>query len=160
MPLIGSVLYRVAYQTALAIQQVHRNGFIHRDIKLENILFDRHGTAKLCDFGSATAEKYVPDMDWTPLQRSLVEDEMARHTTPMYRPPEILDTYLHYPINTAMDIWSYGCLLYFTKFGRHPFEDSAKLRIINCNYSIPKQTATAATDDCIVQIIRQVFSLS
>lgn len=38
-------------------------------------------------------------------------------------------------------IWLYfqalGCLLYMLCFGNHPFEDSAKLRIINANYSIP-----------------------
>lgn len=66
---------------------------------------------------------------------------MSRHTTPMYRPPEILDTYLNYPINVAMDIWAYGCLCFFIKFGKHPFEDSAKLRIINCNYVLPSKIA-------------------
>ena len=76
---------------------------------------------------------------------------MCRHTTPMYRPPEILDTYLHLPINTSMDIWAFGCLLYCLKFARHPFEDSAKLRIINCNYTIPP---TANEQDVIVRIIR------
>jgi len=76
---------------------------------------------------------------------------MTRHTTPMYRPPEILDTYLNYPINVAMDIWAFGCLLYFVKFGRHPFEDSAKLRIINCNYTIP---SNCSEKDTHVQVIR------
>ena len=69
----------------------------------------------------------------------------------MYRPPEILDTYLNYPINVAMDIWAFGCLLYFVKFGRHPFEDSAKLRIINCNYTIP---SNCSEKDTHVQVIR------
>lgn len=30
---------------------------------------------------------------------------MARFTTPMYRAPEILDTYQNYPIGPAQDIW-------------------------------------------------------
>ncbi len=82
---------------------------------------------------------------------------MCRHTTPMYRPPEILDTYLHLPINVMMDIWAFGCLLYVLKFGRHPFEDSAKLRIINCNYSIPPGSHES---DPIVQIIKYSNSSS
>jgi cyclin G-associated kinase len=82
---------------------------------------------------------------------------MCRHTTPMYRPPEILDTYLHLPINVSMDIWAFGCLLYVLKFGRHPFEDSAKLRIINCNYSIPPGSNES---DPIVQIIKYSNSSS
>lgn len=82
---------------------------------------------------------------------------MTRHTTPMYRPPEILDTYLHYPINTAMDIWAYGCLLFCIRFGQHPFEDSAKLRILNCNYSIPP---TSNNSDIIVQMIKSCLKLN
>ena len=31
-----------------------------------------------------------------------------------------------------------GCVLYMLCFNVHPFEDSAKLRIINANYSIPE----------------------
>ena len=76
---------------------------------------------------------------------------MNRHTTPMYRPPEILDTYLHYQINTAMDIWALGCLIYCLRFGQHPFEDSAKLRILNCNYTIPGDTNES---DLIFTIIK------
>lgn len=102
-----------------AVQWMHTNCLIHRDLKIENILFDSKGMVKLCDFGSATDKSYFPDMDWTPIQRSLVEDEMQRKTTPMYRPPEILDTYLHLPINTAMDVWAFGCILFLLKFGRH-----------------------------------------
>lgn len=82
---------------------------------------------------------------------------MNRHTTPMYRPPEILDTYLHYPINTAMDIWAYGCLLFCLRFGQHPFEDSAKLRILNCNYTIP---APVNESDVIVQMIKSCLKLN
>lgn len=81
---------------------------------------------------------------------------MNRHTTPMYRPPEILDTYLHYPINTAMDIWAYGCLLFCLRFGQHPFEDSAKLRILNCNYTMPP----ASDSDVIVQMIKSCLKLN
>ena len=130
-------LNRILYQTANAISHLHRFNIIHRDIKSENILFDNKGFVKLCDFGSATMESYHPNIDWTPMQRSLIEDEMCRKTTPMYRTPEILDTYLHLKINKSMDIWAFGCIIYLVKFNKHPFEDSAKLRIINCNYTFP-----------------------
>lgn len=139
-------IYRIIYQTSLAIAHMHKLGVIHRDIKAENILFDNDGYVKLCDFGSATTESYEPTMDWTPLKRSTVEDEMQRNTTPMYRPPEILETYLHYPINGAVDVWALGCLAYFVKFGQHAFPDSGKLRIINCNYTIPKDASDGVVD--------------
>lgn len=120
LPIATTVqLNRILFQTALAVQWMHSHCLIHRDLKIENILFDNRGLVKLCDFGSATDKSFCPDMEWTPIQRSVVEDEMQRKTTPMYRPPEILDTYLHLPINTAMDVWAYGCIIYMTKFGRH-----------------------------------------
>lgn len=63
---------------------------------------------------------------------------MNKHTTPMYRAPEMVDTWNNYPIDKPSDIWALGCLLYVFCFNKHPFEDSAKLRILNANYSIPQ----------------------
>jgi len=143
---------RVVYQISLALKHIHSLGIIHRDIKAENVLFDKNGRVKLCDFGSSTKSKYEPSIYWTPLERSTVEDEMQRHTTPLYRPPEILETYLHYPINCAIDIWALGCLTYYIKFGQHAFPDSGKLRIVNCCYTIPKDIPES---DPLVSIIRQ-----
>lgn len=143
---------RIIYQIALALKHMHSLGIIHRDIKAENILFDRNGRVKLCDFGSATKKKYNPTIDWTPLERSTVEEEMQRHTTPLYRPPEILETYLHYPINCGIDIWALGCLTYFIRFGQHAFPDSGKLRIVNCCYSFPKGISD---NDPLVLIVKQ-----
>lgn len=138
-PLPFETVIQIFYQTCCAVQHMHKQipPIVHRDLKIENLLLSSKGTIKLCDFGSATTKCYQPDNSWTAMQRSLIEDEMCKHTTPMYRPPEILDTYNNYSINQAMDVWALGCILFLLCFREHPFEDSAKLRILNAKYTIP-----------------------
>ncbi|XP_066298486.1 cyclin-G-associated kinase-like isoform X2 [Branchiostoma lanceolatum] len=131
---------QVFYQTCRAVQHMHRQKppIIHRDLKVENLLISSRGLIKLCDFGSATTTSYYPDHTWSAHQRAMTEEELTRNTTPMYRTPEMLDLYQNYPINDRVDIWALGCVLYLLCFGQHPFEDSAKLRILNAKYSIPE----------------------
>ncbi|XP_059534072.1 cyclin-G-associated kinase isoform X3 [Myotis daubentonii] len=105
--------------------------------EVENLLLSHQGTIKLCDFGSATTVSHAPDYSWSAQRRALVEEEVTRNTTPMYRTPEIVDLYSNFPIGEKQDIWALGCILYLLCFGQHPFEDGAKLRIVNGKYSIP-----------------------
>ena len=104
---------------------------------MENFLISTDYKIKLCDFGSATTTVYEPDNTWTVNKRNLIEDEIAKQTTPMYRAPEMLDLYSNYKIDKQCDIWALGCVLYLLCFNKHPFEDAAKLRIINGKYQIP-----------------------
>ncbi|HEV2952296.1 MAG TPA: protein kinase, partial [Actinomycetota bacterium] len=42
-------------QTLLALGHAHREGFVHRDMKPENLLVTQDGTVKVADFGLARA---------------------------------------------------------------------------------------------------------
>ena len=111
-PLSPEEVCLVFWQTCKAVQALHNLPAIHRDLKAENLLLTNEGVVKLCDFGSATDQFQFPSTDWSVNQRGLLEEEMAKHTTPMYRPPEMVDTWNNYPITTSADMWALGCLLY------------------------------------------------
>uniref|UniRef100_A0A4W3HF47 Cyclin-G-associated kinase n=1 Tax=Callorhinchus milii TaxID=7868 RepID=A0A4W3HF47_CALMI len=131
---------KIFYQSCRAVQHMHKQKppITHRDLKVENLLVSNQGTIKLCDFGSATSIAHYPDYSWSAQKRAMVEEEITRNTTPMYRTPEIIDLYSNYPINEKQDIWALGCILYLLCFKQHPFEDGAKLAIVNGKYSIPE----------------------
>ncbi|WAR23455.1 GAK-like protein [Mya arenaria] len=109
-PLPIDVVLKIFYQSCKAVQHMHAQSppIIHRDLKVENLLISTGGMVKLCDFGSATTETHSVNESWSAMRRSLVEDEAL------------------------------GCVLFMLCFGVHPYEDSAKLRIINANYQIPE----------------------
>ncbi|CAF1107828.1 unnamed protein product [Adineta ricciae] len=149
---------QIFYQICRAVKHMHEQEppIIHRDLKVENCLLTSTGFIQLCDFGSATTKVYLPDETWTVKKREFVEDEMTKVTTPMYRAPEMLDTYSNYPINEQVDIWALGCLLYYLCFINHPFEDSAKLRILNAKYTIPANNTKYTVLHDLIRTLLQI----
>ncbi|XP_010887761.2 cyclin-G-associated kinase isoform X1 [Esox lucius] len=139
-PMSCDTVLKIFYQTCRAVQHMHKQKppIIHRDLKIENLLISNQGTIKLCDFGSSTTLAHYPDYSWSAQKRSMVEDEITRNTTPAYRTPEMIDLYSNFPINEKQDIWALGCILYLLCFKQHPFEEGAKLQIVNGKYAIPQ----------------------
>ncbi|XP_061528737.1 cyclin-G-associated kinase [Phycodurus eques] len=139
-PVSCDTVLKIFYQTCRAVQHLHKQKppVMHRDLKIENLLISNQGTIKLCDFGSATTVAHYPDYSWSAQKRSMVEDEITRNTTPAYRTPEMIDLYSNHPINEKQDIWALGCILYLLCFKQHPFEEGAKLQIVNGKYSMPQ----------------------
>lgn len=56
----------------------------------------------------------------------------------MYRPPEIVDPYLQFTVNSKVDIWMLGCVLYTLCYFTHPFIDSNAIGISSGTYRFPK----------------------
>uniref|UniRef100_A0A672N2X7 Cyclin-G-associated kinase n=1 Tax=Sinocyclocheilus grahami TaxID=75366 RepID=A0A672N2X7_SINGR len=158
-PMLCDTLLKIFYQSCRAVQHMHKQSppVIHRDLKIENLLISHQGTIKLCDFGSATIVAHYPDYSWSAHKRSMVEDEITRNTTPAYRTPEMIDLYSNYPINEKQDIWALGCILYLLCFKQHPFEEGAKLQIVNGKYNIP-QNDTKYT--VFHQLIRSMLKIN
>lgn len=117
---------KIAYQATRAVHHMHSQQpepLVHRDIKLENFLLGRDGLVKLCDFGSASTQQILPDPSWNAQKRATLEDQMAKCTTPMYRAPEMMDTWNNEPIGPPVDCWALGCILYSLITLRHPFPE-------------------------------------
>ncbi len=100
-----------------ALDTVHRNGSLHRDVKPANILFDAQGNAILSDFGIATAIG-AADPD-APTQE--IADELTVVGTfvgsPAYAPPEAIDRIL----TPAYDQYSLATVVYLALTGDLPF---------------------------------------
>ncbi|XP_014481590.1 PREDICTED: cyclin-G-associated kinase [Dinoponera quadriceps] len=130
---------KIAYQATRAVHHMHSQQpepLIHRDVKLENFLLGRDGLVKLCDFGSASTQQILPSPSWNAQKRATLEDQMAKYTTPMYRAPEMMDTWNNEPIGPPVDCWALGCILYALITLRHPFPGDNKLSIVNGKYSM------------------------
>ena len=108
MTSLHSMLH-VIRQVAHALEVVHENGIIHRDVKPTNILFRKDGTAVLTDFG--IAKKDVDDAsDLTQAGFSL--------GSPSYSSPEQAQCL---PIDLTTDIYSLGVVLVELLLGYNPF---------------------------------------
>lgn len=129
-------LLRIVDAIARGIAGLHAIGYAHRDIKIENVLRGKDGNYKLCDFGSCTSQ--IVDFSAMPQsQYGHYEDELEKNTTPMYRPPEIVDPFLKYRVSEKVDVWMLGCVLYTLCYFVHPFIESNKLAISRGLFKIP-----------------------
>lgn len=84
-------------QTVLAVDYIHKNKILHRDIKPNNIFLTANGTVKLGDFGISKLLEGTTDAASTFVG------------TANYMSPEVCESR---PYNYKSDIWSLGCLLY------------------------------------------------
>ncbi|MBL4849218.1 MAG: serine/threonine protein kinase [Planctomycetes bacterium] len=107
-------------QVVAAVAAAHEQGIVHRDLKPQNVLVDREGRVRVCDFGLATAG------DLSRLTKS-----EAFLGTPTHMSPEQLEGGSHEASRaTTVDVWALGVLLYEAVAERRVFEAATVLETI------------------------------
>lgn len=121
-PMDVGLALRIGARLAFCLDCVHRGGFVHRDIKPQNVFFDaRTGEVKLTGFGMARAS---PGENWG-------AGADVEGTLP-YMSPEQTGR-LNRPIDARSDLYSVGVVLYEMLSGVRPFAPHDALGWVHCH---------------------------
>lgn len=110
----------VCLNTCLALDFLHKNRIIHRDIKSGNILLTNDGAVKLADFGVSAKNKYT-------LQK---RDTFIG--SPFWMAPEVVmcETFRDHPYEYKVDVWSLGITLIELAQMQPPNHDLTPMRVL------------------------------
>ena len=111
---VGTSL-RIARQVAEGLAEAHALGIVHRDLKPSNIMIDRHGNARIMDFGIARLAGAKG-----------VTGGNVMIGTPEYMSPEQVEGR---EAGFASDVYSLGIVLFEMLTGRPPFEGDTALSV-------------------------------
>ncbi len=122
-PLAPEDAFPVAIQVCRALQAAHAHGFIHRDIKPQNILLDPSGLAKLADFGIVHI----------PRAQGFTTSGMVLGTADYISPEQAQGE----PLGPTTDIYSLGVVLYEMLTAVLPFEGTTPVTVALQHTSAP-----------------------
>jgi serine/threonine kinase 38 len=170
-----------AAEMVLAIQSVHDLGYIHRDMKPDNVLLDAHGHLKLTDLG--LCKKMDSRVDLLPVTQHTIDPNQPMEVpvnpdtsrsrpfqrsrqvafstvgTPDYIAPEVL---AQKGYGKECDWWSLGVILYECVVGYPPFYADEPMqtcrKIINWrqSFGFPPEARARLSPQCIDFIRRLV----
>jgi serine/threonine-protein kinase len=98
----------ITLQTAEGLKAAHAAGFLHRDVKPDNILLTKDGQAKLADLG----------ISQTITTKRTADQEVEFWASPPYAAPEVIQGF---PGDARSDVYSLGATLYELLAGVPPY---------------------------------------
>lgn len=105
-PLSNQDIRAILGQIIIAVEFLHFNNIIHRDLKCENVLIDKNKNIRLIDLNFSCPN-------------GILHSTMCG--SPGYIAPEIIKNELY---TDSVDIWSMGILLYAITYGRLPYQNN------------------------------------
>ncbi len=128
--------------TLSALAHLHGSGWVHRDVKPENLRVDSDGYIKLVDLGLACRAHVDARRAWTLCG------------TPEYTAPEVFTLRGH---GREVDLWAVGVLLFEMLAGFPPFCDDEPIKVyalaMRAEFEPPTHVPADAKD-LIAQLLR------
>ncbi len=129
-------LLRLVYPLLDGLEAVHRTGFLHRDIKPDNIYVRADGTPVLLDFGAA--------------RRVAEGSDMTNVVSPGFAPFEQYHSRGHQGPWT--DLYSLGAVMYWMTTGNKPMESASRVK----HDAMPSAASTADVLGYGEQVLRAI----
>ena len=133
---------RIALQLIDGMEQAHRLGIVHRDIKPQNMMVSSAGTVKIADFGIARAASQQTVNATVMGSVHYISPEQARSGA----------------ADERSDIYSFGCTLYEMLTGRVPYDGETSVAVVFSHMEDPIPRVSSIVPDVSPALDRAVFT--
>jgi tRNA A-37 threonylcarbamoyl transferase component Bud32 len=135
----------IAERVALALDQAHGHGIVHRDVKPANVLVADDGRVKVTDFGIAKAASLRDDLTSTGTVLGT-----ARYLAPEQVRGDATDA--------RVDVYATGLLLYEMLTGRLPFRGDTDMATALARLTVPPAPLPASVPRGVAAIVERCLA--
>ncbi len=145
---IAYMLDKILLQTVEALYYFHTKGYVHCDVKPDNVLISREGEIKLIDFTISAKIK-------TGLSRLFGGGQKVQGTRSYMSPEQIRGQAL----DPLSDVYSLGCVFYELVTGKLPFTASTPNELLSKHLSAPIPSPLVHNDNISVEFAGLIRSM-
>lgn len=128
---------KIIEQAASSLDYLHREGYVHRDVKPDNFLVDKTGTLKLIDF--AIAQKIKSGFG----ALFSFGSKLSQGTRSYMSPEQIMNKNM----DARSDVYSFGCVLFELVAGRTPYTGNTPEDLLAKHLSAPIPSVLVANSN-------------